>query len=149
MSQRVPALVLCSAFIAACGAPSPDAVEQTPDEPTSAATSEVFIPHDVTPADIPADIHDDSWARLPTVVRDTLGPEEQRVFLYMPFMHAEDLQLQNRSVTLFTKLGRNEKFANEHRDVIAKFGRFPHRNQTLGRQSRAGEQAAIEDGASW
>ena len=76
-------------------------------------------------------------------------PEEQRVFLYMPFMHAEDLQLQNRSVTLFTKLGRNEKFANEHRDVIAKFGRFPHRNQTLGRQPRPGEQAAIEDGASW
>jgi uncharacterized protein (DUF924 family) len=76
-------------------------------------------------------------------------PEEQRVFLYMPFMHAEDLQLQNRSVTLFTRLGSNEKFANEHRDVIAQFGRFPHRNEVLGRQCRPGEQAAIEDGASW
>ena len=80
MSRRVPALVLCSAFIAACGAPPPVAVEQTPDEPTSAATSEAFIPHDVTPADIPADIHDDSWARLPTVARETLGPDDQRIF---------------------------------------------------------------------
>ena len=76
-------------------------------------------------------------------------PEPQRAFLYMPFMHAEDLHLQNRSVTLFTRLGSNEKFANEHRDIIAKFGRFPHRNAILGRQFRPGEQAAIEDGASW
>jgi len=76
-------------------------------------------------------------------------PEDQRVFLYMPFMHAEDMQLQNRSVTLFTRLGSNQKFANEHRDVIARFGRFPHRNAVLGRQSRPGEEAAVEDGASW
>ncbi|MEH6791660.1 DUF924 family protein [Parasphingorhabdus sp.] len=76
-------------------------------------------------------------------------PEEQRAFLYMPFMHAEDLQLQTRSVALFTRLGRNETYANEHRDVIAEFGRFPHRNAVLGRQTRADEQAAIDDGASW
>jgi len=76
-------------------------------------------------------------------------PEQQRVFLYMPFMHAEDIQMQNKSVTLFTKLGSNEKFANEHHDVIAKFGRFPHRNEVLGRQTRPEEQAAIDDGASW
>ncbi len=76
-------------------------------------------------------------------------PEDRRPFLYMPFMHAEDLHLQNRSVTLFTKLGSNEKYANEHRDVIAKFGRFPHRNKILGRQFRAGEQAAVDAGASW
>ena len=76
-------------------------------------------------------------------------PERQRAFLYMPFMHAEDIQLQNRSVTLFTKLGSNEKFANAHRDVIAQFGRFPHRNAVLGRQNRPGEQSAVEDGANW
>ena len=76
-------------------------------------------------------------------------PEEQRAFLYMPFMHAEDLQLQTRSVALFTRLGRNETYANEHRDVIAEFGRFPHRNAVLGRQTRADEQAAIDNGASW
>jgi uncharacterized protein (DUF924 family) len=64
---------------------------------------------------------------------DAQLPEDQRAFLYMPFMHAEDIHLQNRSVTLFTKLGSNQKFANEHRDVIAKFGRFPHRNAVLGR----------------
>ncbi|WP_417622832.1 DUF924 family protein [Parasphingorhabdus sp.] len=75
--------------------------------------------------------------------------EEQRPFLYMPFMHAEDLHLQNRSVTLFTKLGANEEFANEHHDVIAKFGRFPHRNRVLGRAMRPGEQAAVDAGASW
>ncbi len=80
---------------------------------------------------------------------DAQLPEDQRAFLYMPFMHAEDIQLQNRSVTLFTKLGSNQKFANEHRDVIAKFGRFPHRNAVLGRQTRDGEQAAIDAGASW
>jgi uncharacterized protein (DUF924 family) len=80
---------------------------------------------------------------------DAQLPEDQRAFLYMPFMHAEDIHLQNRSVTLFTKLGSNQKFANEHRDVIAKFGRFPHRNAVLGRQTRDGEQAAIDAGASW
>jgi len=80
---------------------------------------------------------------------DAQLPEDQRAFLYMPFMHAEDIQLQNRSVTLFTKLGSNQKFANEHRDVIAKFRRFPHRNAVLGRQTRDGEQAAIDAGASW
>ena len=57
--------------------------------------------------------------------------------------------MQNRSVTLFTKLGINEKFANAHRDVIAQFGRFPHRNAVLGRQNRPGEQSAVEDGANW
>lgn len=76
-------------------------------------------------------------------------PEQQRPFLYMPFMHAEDIRLQNKSVALFTKLGSNQKFANNHRDVIAKFGRFPHRNKVLGRQSRPEEQAAIDAGASW
>ena len=76
-------------------------------------------------------------------------PEEQRAFLYMPFMHAEDIQLQNKSVTLFTRLGSNQKFANEHRDVIAEFGRFPHRNKILGRQFRPGEQDAIDAGARW
>ena len=76
-------------------------------------------------------------------------PEQQRAFLYMPFMHGEDIQLQNKSVTLFTRLGSNQKFANEHRDVIARFGRFPHRNKLLGRQFRPEEQAAIDAGASW
>ncbi|NQV95614.1 MAG: DUF924 domain-containing protein [Sphingomonadales bacterium] len=76
-------------------------------------------------------------------------PEQQRPFLYMPFMHAEDIRLQNKSVALFTKLVSNQKFVNEHRDIIAQFGRFPHRNHVLGRQSRPWEQAAIDAGAKW
>lgn len=76
-------------------------------------------------------------------------PEDRRTFLYMPFMHSEDLSDQNKSVTLYTRLGSSEKFANDHRDVIAKFGRFPHRNAVLGRQTHADEQAAIDAGASW
>ncbi len=78
-------------------------------------------------------------------------PEQQRAFLYMPFLHAEDIRHQSKSVALFTALGQKEniKYANEHRDLIAQFGRFPHRNELLGRQFRPGERAAIKDGASW
>jgi len=75
--------------------------------------------------------------------------EQQQSFLYMPFMHSEDIRLQNKSVALFTKLGSNEKFANNHRDAIIKFGRFPHRNKVLGRAMRPGEQEAIDSGAAW
>lgn len=75
--------------------------------------------------------------------------EQQRPFLYMPFMHAEDLRLQNKSVALFTKLGSNEKFANNHRDAIVQFGRFPHRNAVLGRTTRPAEQEAIDGGMKW
>ena len=81
MLQCISAVVLCSAFIAACGAPPPTAVNESAlDEPTSAAPSGVFVPHEVTAADIPADIQEDSWARLPTLARETLGPDGQRVF---------------------------------------------------------------------
>ncbi len=73
----------------------------------------------------------------------------QRPFLYMPFMHAEDIALQEKSLALFGKLGSNEKFARNHHEVIAKFGRFPHRNEILGRQSTPEELKAIADGASW
>jgi len=75
--------------------------------------------------------------------------EQQRSFLYMPFMHSENLDHQNKCVMLFTKLGSNERHANAHHAVIAKFGRFPHRNGILGRAMRAGEQEAIDEGAAW
>lgn len=56
-------------------------------------------------------------------------------FLYMPFMHSESLDDQNTSVTLFEKAGlkNNIRFAKHHRDIIIKFGRFPHRNKALNR----------------
>lgn len=71
-----------------------------------------------------------------------------RCFFYMPFEHAEDLALQERSVQLFTNLGDAEylKYAILHRDIIAKFGRFPHRNAILGRKSSAAELAFLAEG---
>ncbi|WP_109355370.1 DUF924 family protein [Sphingorhabdus sp. EL138] len=77
--------------------------------------------------------------------------EDQRMFVYMPFMHSEDLDDQTRSLGLFTALGieNNIKFAKAHRDVIVKFGRFPHRNAVLGRETRPEEQVALDEGAGW
>ncbi|MEZ5961690.1 MAG: DUF924 family protein [Hyphomonadaceae bacterium] len=71
-----------------------------------------------------------------------------RFFFYMPFEHAEDLAQQERCVTLFTNLSDANylKFAILHRDIIAKFGRFPHRNAILGRKSTAEELAFLADG---
>jgi uncharacterized protein (DUF924 family) len=68
--------------------------------------------------------------------------EEQKQFLYMPFMHSEILADQERSVVLFRDqdAGENEKYAVEHRDIVAKFGRFPHRNKVLGRESTPAER---------
>ncbi|MDC9833610.1 DUF924 family protein [Rhizobium binxianense] len=65
-----------------------------------------------------------------------------RTFFYMPFEHAEDLDEQERSVALFTALGDEEylDYAIRHRDVIAAYGRFPHRNAMLGRESTAAER---------
>jgi uncharacterized protein (DUF924 family) len=77
--------------------------------------------------------------------------DEQRMFVYMPFMHSEDLDDQTRSLGLFTALGieNNIKFSKAHRDIIVKYGRFPHRNAVLGRETRPEEQAAIEQGSDW
>ncbi|MBY5339429.1 DUF924 family protein [Rhizobium johnstonii] len=65
-----------------------------------------------------------------------------RTFFYMPFEHAEDLGEQERSVELFGALGDAEylDYAIRHRDVIAAYGRFPHRNAMLGRESTAAER---------
>ena len=65
----------------------------------------------------------------------------ERQFLYMPFMHSEDRAAQARCVELFTALGDPvaQKFAEEHRDIIERFGRFPHRNAILQRTSTPDE----------
>ena len=74
---------------------------------------------------------------------DALQPQE-RGFLYMPFQHSENLADQKRSVLLFTALGDDEQvgYAKKHRDIIERFGRFPHRNAMLGRAPRPHELAA-------
>jgi len=62
---------------------------------------------------------------------------EQQAFLYMPLMHSENLQHQDESVRLFEAAGlmSNARFARHHRELIRRFGRFPHRNAILGRPS--------------
>jgi uncharacterized protein (DUF924 family) len=74
---------------------------------------------------------------------DQLEPRE-RGFLYMPFQHSEDLADQRRSVGLFTALGDDYLlgYAQKHRDIVERFGRFPHRNAILGRAPRSDEVAA-------
>jgi uncharacterized protein (DUF924 family) len=66
----------------------------------------------------------------------------------MPFDHAEDLALQDRCVQLFTNLGDANylNFAILHRDIIARFGRFPHRNAILGRRSTPEELQFLAEG---
>ncbi len=74
----------------------------------------------------------------------------QRWFAYMPFEHAEDARMQERAVALFTALAQSAPgfegaldYAHRHRGVIARFGRFPHRNAILGRASTPDEQAYL------
>lgn len=72
--------------------------------------------------------------------------KDERKFLYMPFVHSENLDDQNRAMLLFTEIDDREQigYAKKHRDVIARFGRFPHRNAILGRAPRPDEIAAGE-----
>ena len=83
---------------------------------------------------------------------DRVLAASERVFLYMPLMHSEELAVQERCVALFEQLrdataggpaaahGANSlRYAVAHRDIVARFGRFPHRNAVLGRPSTAEE----------
>ncbi|MBB1473041.1 DUF924 family protein [Luteimonas sp. MC1782] len=73
-----------------------------------------------------------------------------RVFCYLPFEHSEDLADQERCVALVRGLDPEFlRYAVEHRDVIAQFGRFPHRNRALGRESTAAEAAWLEAGGGF
>ena len=74
-------------------------------------------------------------------------PEQpRRQFWLMPQMHAENLAVQEASLPLFQRFTdpRTTEFARRHRDVIARFGRFPHRNGALGRSSSAEELAFLQ-----
>ena len=79
----------------------------------------------------------------------TLSPV-QRQFAYLPFEHAENARMQERSVELFSALAQEHAgfaevldYAHRHRGVIARFGRFPHRNAILGRASTPEELAFL------
>jgi uncharacterized protein (DUF924 family) len=80
-------------------------------------------------------------------------PAIHQVFLYLPLEHAEDLEVQEECVTLMTELANvtghesmasYSQYARAHRDVIAQFGRFPHRNSVLNRSSSAAELAYLK-----
>ena len=72
---------------------------------------------------------------------------ELRPFFYLPFEHSESLADQHRSVELMRHLGEPVlKYAEEHRDIIQRFGRFPHRNPILGRATTPEEQRFLDEG---
>lgn len=76
---------------------------------------------------------------------------EQRQFLAMPLMHSEAMTDHLLSLRLFAQIdgGANLSFARSHARMIARFGRYPHRNDVLGRTSTAAEKRAIEAGFAW
>jgi uncharacterized protein (DUF924 family) len=77
-------------------------------------------------------------------------PPFQRMFLYMPFMHSEDLADQQRSVELFELLAEKPgapdvtSYAVGHKEIVERFGRFPHRNAILGRETTPEEAEFLE-----
>ncbi|MDE2561534.1 MAG: DUF924 domain-containing protein [Sphingomonadales bacterium] len=76
---------------------------------------------------------------------------EQRQFLYMPLMHSERIVDQRESLRRFTSLGSAYiiGFARAHYRMVARFGRFPHRNEVLGRMSTTAEARAVAAGNHW
>ncbi|TCS61615.1 DUF924 family protein [Varunaivibrio sulfuroxidans] len=74
----------------------------------------------------------------------------QRLFMYLPFEHSEDIQDQLRAVALIDALGAGEQvdYARRHLEIIDRFGRFPHRNETLGRPSTPEERAFLKQPGS-
>lgn len=86
---------------------------------------------------------------------DRLLPPVQRSFVYLPFEHAEDLAAQDESMRLFTALAAEHPasadtlvWAEKHRVIIERFGRYPHRNAALGRASTAEELAFLAEPGS-
>lgn len=75
-----------------------------------------------------------------------LATDHERVFLYLPLEHSEDLADQERCVALCAGLADSQfhRYAVLHRDIIARFGRFPHRNDALGRETSSEEAAFLQ-----
>jgi uncharacterized protein (DUF924 family) len=82
---------------------------------------------------------------------DQLFRVPANIFFYMPFMHSESLADQERSLELFAQPGleTNLRFAVAHHALIARYGRFPHRNEALGRETLPEEEEAVSEGAGW
>jgi len=86
-----------------------------------------------------------SQEALAAGVDQLLSPVE-RTFIYMPFMHSESLQIHDEAVELFRRNGLQGNFDYElkHKAIIERFGRYPHRNEILGRESTAEEIAFLQ-----
>ena len=82
---------------------------------------------------------------------DAASEPALRMFFYLPFEHSEAMADQDRAVALFTALGDGEllRYARAHREVIVRFGRFPHRNAALGRSNTPDEQAWLDAGGGF
>ncbi|MDX5362990.1 MAG: DUF924 domain-containing protein [Pseudazoarcus pumilus] len=80
--------------------------------------------------------------------RSLVGPE--RAFLFMPYMHSESRVMQAIAIGLFDQPGLedNLRFAHAHRDIIERFGRYPHRNRILGRISTPEEELFLQQPGS-
>lgn len=93
-------------------------------------------------------------AAIAAGIEDRITPV-QRIFLYLPFEHSEDLADQEDSIRLFESLPEAEwrdsviDYARRHRDVIRDFGRFPHRNAALHRTNTPEEQAWLDAGGGF
>ncbi|NMH58772.1 DUF924 family protein [Alteromonas ponticola] len=81
---------------------------------------------------------------------DKLLSSEQRAFLYMPFMHSESLHIHGIAMELFAAEGleMHLNFEKQHREIIRRFGRYPHRNAVLGRESSKEESAFLNEPGS-
>lgn len=93
------------------------------------------------------------WAALNAISEGQLDDETEapkRSFLLMPLMHSENIGIQDRSIALFERYTGLETtaYARKHRDVIAQFGRFPHRNSILGRKQTSEEIEFLKEPGS-
>ncbi len=78
---------------------------------------------------------------------DATAQPSLRLFFYTPFIHSERIEDQDRALELYAQLGADTaRHAHIHRDIIARFGRFPHRNPLLGRETTAEEEQFLDDG---
>jgi uncharacterized protein (DUF924 family) len=92
------------------------------------------------------------WLRVkPSMDLDHDLDKNRRLFLYIPFEHSEYIADQQRAVELIGGLDDGEllHYAVAHRDIIARYGRFPHRNMILGRASTPEEMEFIEQSGDW
>ncbi|PMR75564.1 DUF924 domain-containing protein [Billgrantia endophytica] len=73
-----------------------------------------------------------------------------RVFLYMPYMHSESLKIHDEALRLFDQPGLEDNldFEHRHRDILLRFGRYPHRNAILGRESTPAELDFLQEPGS-